>query len=219
MWVGVYLCLSLSLLQPRMCKRYTVSRAGERWECLAAAVGQEEEMVKLQHGEEAGDCWCQVVLKVKAKSLYSTITNSEAQPEAIRSVLGTENVLLWLLFTDIEFSSYPVHIRLGLGCAYQQRAVQGNICDGHVRQQGVAGSWDVNGHLSFTDNPFLLFKRSHDMVRHSFCNAFTNSITICSDEMKWWDTHFLIRALKLSAAFIALHLWSSSLQAAACFAN
>ncbi len=93
----MYVCVSLSLLLLRMCKRYTVSHAGERWECLAAAVGQEEEMFKLQHGEEADDCWCQVVLKVKTKSLYSTITNSEVQPEA-RSVLETENVFFMTAF-------------------------------------------------------------------------------------------------------------------------
>lgn len=33
-----------------------MSHAGERWECLATAVGQEEEMLKLQRGEEADDC-------------------------------------------------------------------------------------------------------------------------------------------------------------------
>lgn len=42
--VGVCACVSLSLLLPCMCERCMVSHAGQKWEYLAAAVGQEDEM-------------------------------------------------------------------------------------------------------------------------------------------------------------------------------
>lgn len=129
--MGVYVCLSLA---SQICKQYRVSHVGRGGSVWLQLLDRRKRC--LNCSMRRGGRQLIVPGSVKGESHFivqSLMLNM--LPAAIQSAFEAEHVSLRLLFTCLVFLACSVNVRFRLGCFYQQRAVQGNICYGHVTQR------------------------------------------------------------------------------------